>query len=651
MILSLSLPAYADNAEVFAEPLGLDSVLRESVATNPQILEALEVYEALIHEVRAAESGYKPNVGTEFSVGQQYTNGASSDEEERDLTASSAGIYARQNLFNGFGTDNYVNETKARLMAAAYDVLDVANNVFIETAEAYIGVLKERELLTLAEENVETQGQILKQIIEKTEAGFGRKSDMLNSESRVALARANVISQQQNLKQAVVKFHKQLGRFAAPDKFLDPSKTYEFAGNVDDVVELAFNNYPALNVAKYNVLTKKFAMKRTQALYYPTLDAELRADYDNNTGGDEGDTKSYSAMLYLKYNFYDGGQRSAEKKKNYREILKEHQRTYIERRNLNESVRLAWNIKESEDKKYEYLKNHVGLSTKTLEAFKEEYQLGRRTLPELLDVENENQAAKTAFVESKYASLIAYYRVMFVTGVLLYEHRTDLFEKVGLTDNKIKLPDLSDYQVMENNRDADTVKDTMDQCDNSVLTETGVYGCADNENVSIGYSAPENAPAYIKPKESALTLEPESLGEPVSLGEPEKVDSMGFDASAEEQTVNFSNILFKLNSSKLTKDSYPVVDAIAAKLKTMEGYTLQIVGHTDSSGNAEFNKKLSAERAKSVYNRLVRKGVPKENITTYGKGEELPLYSNATRDGRVKNRRIEFKLTHLKQHE
>jgi len=668
----------ADAADkLVVEPLPLGSVMREIVMSHPSVQEAIHVYESVQHEVESAKGGYKPTIGTEASVGQQYNKGVSSNEETRNLTASTAGVYAKQNLFDGFGTENYVGETKARMLAAAYEALNTANSVFVQTAEAYIGVLRERELLMLSEKNVYTQAQILEQIKEKTDAGFGRKSDLLNSQARLALARANVISQQQNLKQAVVKLHKQIGRFIDPRRLVDPEIGNEFGFDVEDFVNFAFRNYPALEVAKYNVIVKKYAMKRTQARYYPTLDAEVRADYSNNTGGDEGDNKSMSAMLYLNYELYDGGRRSADKKKNYSDILKEHERVYIERRNLNEAVRLAWNIKQSEDSKYTFLEEHVKLSQATLDAFKEEYQLGRRTLVELLDMENEHQAAVDAFVESKYAAMVAYFRLRYVAGSLLYEYKTDLFSKVGLENEVDNFEKLEDFQKLENNKDEDNTVDTKDQCDNSVFnTETGRYGCAGDESVTVGYIKPQDIEDYIKSSAGdSLTLEdndtglgePESLGEPEGLGEPEtlgEVEAVGGAESAaivepikpepktvmdikdnvSYQTFNFANILFQLNSAKLSRKSYGIIQDIADQLKKIDNYKLEIIGHTDTSGRAAFNKKLSRNRAKSVYTRLVALGVPAENMVAYGKGEAEPLQSNATRAGRIMNRRIEFKL-------
>ncbi|MCD8493709.1 MAG: TolC family protein [Geovibrio sp.] len=92
--------------------------------------------------------------------------------KSEDLIAEEQAYNARQNLFNGMHTSNYVKETESRVKAAAYDVLNTANRVFLEAAEAYLEVLKTAELVELARQNVITQAQILKQIKEKTDSGL-----------------------------------------------------------------------------------------------------------------------------------------------------------------------------------------------------------------------------------------------------------------------------------------------------------------------------------------------------------------------------------------------------------------------------------------------------------------------------------------------
>ena len=79
-------------------------------------------------------------------------------------------------------------------------------------------------------------------------------------------------------------------------------------------------------------------------------------------------------------------------------------------------------------------------------------------------------------------------------------------------------------------------------------------------------------------------------------------------------------------------------------LKDHPSLRIQIRGHTDSTGSAKVNEKLSLARAQSVKNYLVGKAVSGERITVEGVGPAEPIASNKTRAGRAKNRRIEFKL-------
>ena len=173
-------------------------------------------------------------------------------------------------------------------------------------------------------------------------------------------------------------------------------------------------------------------------------------------------------MLKLGYFFWDGGVRSGEKGKKYQFLLKEYQRAYIERRNVNQAVRLAWDIDQAEKAKKGFLYDHLVQSDETLNAFKEEYHFGRRTLLDILNMENEYSAAKVANAESLYNGLTAYYRISQATGVLIHEFDTTLLKELGLPTEKPY--DLAPYEkkILNPDRDADVVKDTGEQFDNSM---------------------------------------------------------------------------------------------------------------------------------------------------------------------------------------
>jgi outer membrane protein OmpA-like peptidoglycan-associated protein len=102
-------------------------------------------------------------------------------------------------------------------------------------------------------------------------------------------------------------------------------------------------------------------------------------------------------------------------------------------------------------------------------------------------------------------------------------------------------------------------------------------------------------------------------------------------------------IAFESGSAALTPDSYTVIDQVIASMNAHPEARLEIRGHTDSQGPANFNLELSQKRAESVRQYMIKGGVDPSRLTAVGVGEEEPIASNATPDGRAQNRRIEFR--------
>lgn len=113
-----------------------------------------------------------------------------------------------------------------------------------------------------------------------------------------------------------------------------------------------------------------------------------------------------------------------------------------------------------------------------------------------------------------------------------------------------------------------------------------------------------------------------------------------------EEKVSFAarNIFFKPSSNELTESSLEPLNEVVNILYEHPSLKLQIDGHTDSSGRAETNEKLSRLRAESVKKYLTDKGIDPARLTAKGFGSVKPLQSNATLEGRRKNRRVELKL-------
>ena len=108
------------------------------------------------------------------------------------------------------------------------------------------------------------------------------------------------------------------------------------------------------------------------------------------------------------------------------------------------------------------------------------------------------------------------------------------------------------------------------------------------------------------------------------------------------QAYNLNDILFETNSSALNKGSRNVILDFAAFLKANPKVSVAIHGHTDAEGDQNLNMKLSADRAKAVYDHLISTGIQPSRLSHKGFGQTKPVASNETPDGRSKNRRTEF---------
>ena len=105
------------------------------------------------------------------------------------------------------------------------------------------------------------------------------------------------------------------------------------------------------------------------------------------------------------------------------------------------------------------------------------------------------------------------------------------------------------------------------------------------------------------------------------------------------------NIFFETASSKLKPESNNELDRLVKLMKDVSGLKVEISGHTDNTGSASLNDKLSQARAQAVVDYLVSKGISKSRLTAKGYGSSQPVATNKSAEGRQQNRRVEFEIT------
>ena len=197
-------------------------------------------------------------------------------------------------------------------------------------------------------------------------------------------------------------------------------------------------------------------------------------------------------------------------------------------------------------------------------------------------------------------------------------------DKDGINDEEDKcptVPGLARYQgCPAPDTDKDGINDEEDKCPN----EAGVaryQGCPVPDTDGDGVNDEEDK----CPTEKGL---PENFGCP-------KLEAYQFDAR---------KVQFVTGSAKLTKGAMTELDKGAAILADHPNINISIEGHTDNTGSAAGNQKLSEQRAAAVKSYLMKKGVSADRMVTTGFGQTQPIADNKTAKGRAANRRVEFKI-------
>ncbi len=122
------------------------------------------------------------------------------------------------------------------------------------------------------------------------------------------------------------------------------------------------------------------------------------------------------------------------------------------------------------------------------------------------------------------------------------------------------------------------------------------------------------------------------------------VDAVGCVRTDQAQSVVLQGVSFEFGSDRLTANARDILQQAASALRGQPDLTVELAGHTDNRGSAEFNRRLSQQRAESVRSYLIELGIAPERLIARGYGESMPIQDNSTEEGRERNRRVGFNV-------
>lgn len=412
-ISSLSSPLAAET---------LQSVIQEALTNNPQVQANINQQKSRQQELEQARAGYLPNIDLTAGYGREESQNPSTratGNNSQTKTRSEAAVTLRQMVFDGFATSSEVNRQTARVNSAGFTITSVSENTALRATEVYLQLLRRDELLKLAEDNLQAHQRTYDQIASRSRSGVGRKVDLDQVEGRRALAQSNVIAEKGNFLDAQSNFLRVVGRLPQGDLTRPELDKAKLPANISQAVDNALNSHPTLKSALADVEAAKAQQEAARSPFFPRLDIELGAAANNDLDGQEGTNEEAFAMLRLRYNLFSGGSDSARKLQTAHLLNEAREIRNNTRRQVIESVRLSWNAFDAANMRLTYLDTYVKSTRQTRDAYAKQFNIGQRTLLDLLDSENEYFESQRAFTNAQYDRLFASYRILNGMGQLL----------------------------------------------------------------------------------------------------------------------------------------------------------------------------------------------------------------------------------------
>ncbi|WP_319380360.1 TolC family outer membrane protein [Thiomicrorhabdus sp.] len=398
-----------------AHAIELVPTVEDAILHNPEFREQVKAHQGVQADLRGAEGGWLPKVDLGAGIGQEKITTTSANT---DMTRKEAAVTVSQNLFEGFATESEITRQQARLDSAGYSAHAKANQIALDMVEAYVNLLKEQELLRLAQQSHDTHQRILDQIMQRNQAGVGNSVEVDQAKARLSLASSNLIAERNNYRDTLARFERVLGRMPDSD-LVKPSLNYSFPAKLEDAVNTALIEHPAMRSANADIATVRYQYDVAESAFYPRVDVDVKQTWDENINGIDGKSENFQAMLRVSYNLFNGGKDDANLDKVAASVHQAAEVRNNTRRQIIENMHYAWNAEKYIRDQLEFMQKHTDLTLATLEGYRKQFSLGRRSLLDLLNTEDEYISAQRALVTSQHDHLISQYRILNGMGLLL----------------------------------------------------------------------------------------------------------------------------------------------------------------------------------------------------------------------------------------
>jgi len=425
LFLVLSAPAAAQR---------LQDAVQTALRRNPEVLGAAANLRAANEAYAAASAGLFPVVDLRVGSGREETDSlatrAATGGGTRTLNRQEANLTLRQNIYDGQQVRSEMDSQKYRVESTHSRLAETAEQIAFRVTEIYLDALRDAEIVRLATDNVRNHEQLLEKTRWRFSSGVGQRADVEQASARLALASAQLEASRGNAEDTMARYQRVVGRL--PQGLVMPaSPERQIPATLPEAQKLGRDNSYGLQAAQADVNSAQATIRTVRSELFPRVDVELAANRNRDTDGIPAQNNDLSAMLVMRYNLYRGGGDQARVRQ-----ARERETAAAENANnitefTDESVARSWVARNTARNRLAPLESHVRASEQVLEAYRSQFELGRRSLLDLVNAENELFQSRAALSSGRIAARSSEFRLLAAMGLLV--------KSLGLSDELLKL--------------------------------------------------------------------------------------------------------------------------------------------------------------------------------------------------------------------
>jgi outer membrane protein len=398
-----------------AQAQSLAQALTNAYEYSPELQAALIDAKSAAEDIALAKADKLPTIGASLSGTYNWSVAGGNFN---DSTALDAGLSYNQTLFDNFRTEARIEQARAAADAAEHTIRNTEQNVLIEVVQAYMTVVRDRQLVSLREDNVSFFRAQLQSARDQLEVGEGTRIDVAQAEARLAQSDASYRSAITNLQTSTATFQRYVG--AAPQS-LSTQHNYRslIPGSIDAAIALAEEQHPAILLAKAAIRSTQAGTDAAQAAFGPTLTLNgsvgsgLSSEMMSGQGGVNGQVR-----LNLQVPIYAGGALGASVRRANLQQVKSEVDALSTYDQIREAVIASWSGIQNAESQILSAQAAVAAGQQVVDGVIQERDLGTRTTLDVLNAQAELTSAREGLISAQTSQVVATFSLLASIGRL-----------------------------------------------------------------------------------------------------------------------------------------------------------------------------------------------------------------------------------------